>query len=821
MKTAIENLSAGSPAAISWDAILEPALAVIPPLWPLEDYVAVNPFLGLADRQFLEVERLFTGLRNCELLPSFDQLHRLRDEGGIRDDDLAEAHAECLDHAATLFAGTTPEGLLTEGRTAADRRRVLTAAELADRKLGSNWSSHIINDISRHCGSHYDSGQAAWPSPFKDLPLYAAWQESACISRRMDGLGIDGYRRLVAGLPKTPAEAIFQLLKRIGIPQPAWQAFLICQLFSVAGWASYLKYLGGGAASEGRNDEDLIGLLAIRLAYDVALLESLAGTPQAIKPTDLVPEDDPSGLAAVDGGVLARYLLQVAAERAHRRRLLEALPTTTPAARKARPTLQMIFCIDVRSEVFRRQLESQSEAVETFGFAGFFGMPMEYVPLGSDHGPAQCPVLLEPAFRVRESLGDDSSANSSAIDHRILLRTGRKIWKAFQTSAISCFSFVESLGLAYLPKLLTDSLHWTSPVASAEYDGIPPSHKDQLGPDFDHGSDPLPLQQRLALAEGMLRNLGLTSGFARIVVVCGHAAETVNNPYQAGLDCGACGGHSGEPNARVAAALLNDPDVRAGLAEGGIRIPDDSRFVPAVHNTTTDEIRFFDTGHLPASHAADFEQARRWTTAAGAGTRAERGLRMGGVSSADIFRRACDWSEVRPEWGLAGNAAFIVAPRSLTDSIDLGGRAFMHSYDHRNDPEFKVLELIMTAPMVVASWINLQYYASSVDNLAFGSGNKLIHNVVGQLGMLEGNGGDLRIGLPWQSVHDGIRLQHEPLRLMVLIEAPREAVAEILARHPGVADLVSNGWITLVVREGSSHYRWTHSRQWRPEPTAA
>jgi Uncharacterized protein conserved in bacteria len=160
----------------------------------------------------------------------------------------------------------------------------------------------------------------------------------------------------------------------------------------------------------------------------------------------------PSGLAAVDGGVLARYLLQVAAERAHRRRLLEALPTTTPAARKARPTLQMIFCIDVRSEVFRRQLESQSEAVETFGFAGFFGMPMEYVPLGSDHGPAQCPVLLEPAFRVRESLGDESSANSSAIDHRILLRTGRKIWKAFQTSAISCFSFVESLGLAYLPK---------------------------------------------------------------------------------------------------------------------------------------------------------------------------------------------------------------------------------------------------------------------------------------------------------------------------------------------------------------------------------
>ena len=92
----------------------------------------------------------------------------------------------------------------------------------------------------------------------------------------------------------------------------------------------------------------------------------------------------------------------------------------------------------------------------------------------------------------------------------------------------------------------------------------------------------------------------------------------------------------------------------------------------------------------------------------------------------------------------------------------------------------------MTAPVVVASWISLQYYGSSVAPALFGGGNKLLHHVVGGMGVVEGNGGLLRAGLPWHSVFDGEKLAHEPLRLSVCNEAPREATSEILKRHSGV-----------------------------------
>lgn len=786
---------------------------VVSQVWPLRDYVAINPYAGLSSRTFADARAFLNVFSDCDLLMPLGYYHSQYEKGQFTLSDVHAAIAEMADedmpvkasaeqilqrmrasNASEAIDRAGPDG---GGSSATAYRPIRTLAEHADQISGTQWNETITDQIGQFCASYYDQTQASWRCPWKDQTLYRAWCLSSRYNFEPELLGLKGFRKFVQALPPTPQAAITHLLSLLEIPTALWESFLLCQVFSMPGWHAWAKHCD---QSENEADrEHLISLLAIRLAYDVALAQT---TGLAVKWEALIDEQSASFRPQVSHGgsdASDRLVLLRASEIAFRNRLVGQLDLQSKPA-SGRKLAQMVFCIDVRSERIRRQLESLSPELETFGFAGFFGMPIEYVSLGSDQGSSNVPALIRPAFRLFEGDRDGNQDRAASLAAEIR-RQGvwKSLWKQFAKSAVGCFSFVETTGLAYATKLFGGNV----PSGKTEAPSTAPTFcgLDEQG---------VTLEARIDLAASMLTNLGLTDGMARFVVLCGHGSKTANNPLAAGLDCGACGGHSGESNARFAALLLNDSDVRSGLAERGIEIPHDTYFMGGLHNTTTDRIELFEWDRVPPSHRKDLEQLMDFCEVAGANTRQERAAVLSHDGKADVFARAADWSEVRPEWGLSGNAAFIVGPRSMTKSSNLDGRVFLHSYDSQADPQGAVLENIMTAPMVVAHWINMQYYASTVDNRHFGSGDKTIHNVVGGFGIFSGNGGDLMTGLPIQSLHDGESYQHLPVRLQVVLAAERDKIKSIIDKHESLQELVDNDWLHLTAVEGGRAFRYVN-----------
>jgi len=804
-------------AAVSRQAIIAAADRAgkrVAPLWPLKHFVAVNPFLGLADHDFANAAEVVARTAGARMtMPRSYYLEAIA-AGRITKDDIAAA----LERVKGAALPADADAVIAAARQEASRPACLpTVADIAAEVSGKDWPGFITERISVWAADQFDEGQASWPSAGQTQPPYTHWREVAMADRTPDVAGMGGVRAAARALPEEADDLIVRATQRLGLDAESIEPYLHRLLMTVGGWAAYARYKVWDAELYDREDETLRQFLAVRLAWELILFERFASNADfAARWAKAYPA------APADGQSLAiDAVLQTAAEVAWQRELIAKLDSGPAQGADTRKKVQAAFCIDVRSEVFRRSLESVAPEVETIGFAGFFGFAIEYIPIGKNEGGSQCPVLLTPQFTVRETVRDATPDEEIEIlGLRRLRRRASKAWKSFKLAAVSSFAFVETVGIGYLVKLVSDGLGLSRTVTHPASDGLDPSVEERLKPEIETramagretGFTP---EQRLDMAEGVLKAMSMTSDFARIVLLAGHGATVVNNPHASGLDCGACGGHTGEANARVAAAILNEPEVRAGLAERGIHVPEDTIFIGALHDTTTDEVELFDLEAVPDSHAGDLAALKDWLARAGHLARAERSallnLDSGREIDAQVIARSQDWAQVRPEWGLAGCAAFIAAPRSRTAGRDLDGRSFLHNYDWRQDENFGTLELIMTAPMVVASWISLQYYGSTVDNRVFGCGNKVLHNVVGTLGVLEGNGGDLRTGLPWQSVHDGERLIHEPLRLSVVIEAPREAMNAIIEKHETVRNLVDNGWLYLFAIDDSGKIAWRYA----------
>ena len=782
---------------------IEAACDRVAPTWPLDRFIAVNPYWGYRQRPIDEAAaQLAVRAGSPMLMPRADFL-RHWSEGR-----LSERHLQ----AAIDAAGSTETVAGLVGRYHADpppplRLPLVTDLLDARRDLchAVAWRDAVTHHISQCCAAYFDDAQAAW-GPDRSGGLYACWlRQSAHDLGPGMLMGFRGFSRQVAQLPREPQALIAQALQALGLPVQAHEAYLCALLLSINGWAAWCAYQRWQARLQQQDDAHIVHLLAIRLAWEWLLHRGHAQQHLAER---LVAawQRQAQAVEAARRAQRADWLWQDALERSYQAPLCHALargPAPVPAATS--PAVQAVFCIDVRSEVFRRALEAAGPQVQTRGFAGFFAMPVAWQPLGTGLQRPQLPGLLAPALCATED--SDEPGLGQWLARRRRQRLGwAQVWQAFKGGAGSGFSFVESCGLAMAAPLLQRGLGRGGPERAVEHAGLPAAAAQRLRPRWPAAPDGSDLADRVQAAAQALTAMGLKQGHARLVLLAGHGSSSNNNPHAAGLDCGACGGQTGEVNARLLAGLLNDPAVRNGLHGRGVTLPPSTWFVAGLHDTTTDELGLFDLDLLPASHAPDVAQLQAWLAEAGDRARAERAPGLGlETEAADartlrqaVQQRSTDWAQLRPEWGLAGCAAFIVAPRERTRGLHLDGRAFLHDYDWRQDDGFGVLQLILTAPMVVTQWINAQYNASTVDPQRYGSGDKLLHNVVGgHLGVFEGNGGDLRIGLPLQSVHDGERWRHVPLRLSVFVQAPAEAIEGVIDGHEVVRQLVDNGWLHL------------------------
>jgi len=803
----------------------------IAPTWPLDQFITVNPYWGFMDEAIHSVASRIQSYSGSRMLMPRSFYRAQLKSGKLHIKHLQQALLQSNMH---ISMSDLLEHLEKESPSA-PRVPLFTSIADSQRDLlhGMSISNFVTHTVSQHCASYFDHYQSSWETQHKNN-LYQSWVHHAQTDRSPWLLmGIHKMRQYAHSLPNSPLALISDALQALPVPPDQWVEYLTALLMSINGWASWCSYERWQAQLSQSDDDHIVQLLAIRLAWEqfafVHLLESKV--PSSLHTTwqELLAWQNHS-----EQELSVDWIFQEALEISYQSGLCQSLnfgashSTSTPAST---PDVQAIFCIDVRSEVFRRALEACSDSIHTLGFAGFFGLPISYTPLGTDTARPQLPGLLAPKLCVTDTTGlENLDKQTTQKKQQALLF--KSIWKDFRSSASSTFTFVESCGFLYVSSLLKRTLIWpdrrpkTKSTGSEKHTSLRPCILRGNSPDFASVHD-LCDDDLCDLVAAILTNMGLTTGFARLILLTGHGSHSVNNPHAAGLDCGACGGHTGEVNARILAGLFNDTAIRSGLLSRGIAIPATTHALPALHNTTTDEVTIFDANLLPHDHTNDLARLQDWLLQAGHLARMERApsleIKIDKSTSANHLLnqfqlRSRDWSQVRPEWGLANNAAFLIAPRSLSRGINLQGRVFLHEYHSSNDPNGSVLEAIMTAPLLVTNWINMQYYASTVDNRLYGSGNKVLHNVVGgRLGVFEGNGGDLRIGLPIQSLHDGHTLRHTPLRLSVFIEAPQSLIDAILLKHRVVRNLVHNQWLHIFqITPGSQTLSRYRNGAWNP-----
>lgn len=495
--------------------------------------------------------------------------------------------------------------------------------------------------------------------------------------------------------------------------------------------------------------------------------------------------------------------------------VLRGLRDVPQAVRMFRPAFQAVFCLDDREGSLRRHMESLSDS-ETFGTAGFFNLPIYYSPSGSNSMIKSCPLPIQPTHIIKEKgITRHKTSDSVFNAHAFGLVGG---WFISQT--IGLWSALRLIGTVFYPR--------QSPAMVSAAAHMPANSQlnwladNTIGGGLKDGFTPAEAADALY---DLFVGIGISEKFSDTVYLIGHGASSVNNTHYAAYDCGACSGRAGSVNARSAAALANHRDVRAMLNDKGLVIPETTKFIGGLHDTTRDELVFYDIQYLEPAQIQKHNSRLAMFDEVLTRNAAERGRKLPHVNfrlnnhkiHKQIKLRSQSLFEPRPEWNHAGNALCLVGPRAHFINLFLDRRAFFQSYEPYNDVEGKLLAGILRAITPVCGGINLEYFFSRTDTQKLGAGTKLSHNVMGLLGVANGMDGDLLPGLPAQMINI-----HEPLRLLMVVEQTPEVIQKALQSDVSTKLWYEKEWIFLVSKhpETGLLFRYIHEQFEPYEPVA-
>lgn len=698
---------------------------------------------------------------------------------------------------------------------------------------------YIINIIS----SFLDQGQSFWANPYLEKGFWSFFCDDMNINKNY---GADWQKLLGKKLNEykdhSPQQIIELELSKMEIPREVWESFLLDILFDLKGWSGMVNKLEiePWQATVKAPNIKLVDFIAVLLLIESSLdqyhslqhstdLAMIYGREEVIEMhsfslslalyqitkcfklknswmDQFAPEAVVKLIEQVDKSEkehLIRLWHEAYEHQFYREALNAIISHETPVAQPIALEAQVLFCIDDREESIRRHVEEVNPAIKTYGVVGFFGIDMKFSSLKSKRQTAQCPPVVVPSRTVKEIPRSGLKTKHFFWLHNFkggsdlsLYYLSRTLFRGFfSTLILGVMSIVPMFLQVFFPKqskkFREGFNNFLSPTPVTEMD-IEQTHEGQ-------GYTKLEMAK---IVQAILDMCGFGNNFAKLVVMAGHGSTSNNNPFKQAYGCGACGGNAGISNSRAFAKMANDPEVRKNLATLGVNVPEETYFLSGFHDTCIDEILFFDVDLLPTKYAKDFEKVKAHLDHACKLNAFERCQRFSSLEAKDtpekalkhVRERAEDLAQPRPEYGHSTNALSIVGHRNMTKGLFLNRRSFLLTYDWQLDPEGTVLHQIVLGGIPVSVNISMDYYFSCVDNDNFGCGSKLPLNLTSLLGVMTGSSSDLRIGLARQMVEI-----HEPIRQMIVIQAPLARVEKTFNSHPRLRNILYNHWMRLTV----------------------